>query len=440
MKEIAAEFRQRGKIVLMGGPQATLRSDLVRPHCDILVRGEIEEIGPQLFADLQKGVWRDEYFGGKADLTKAPLPRLDLCATDRVLGGAVQTSRGCPFGCEFCDIIQFQGRKQRFKKISQVIAELDQLYRAGLRSVFITDDNLTVNKPRAKRLMSAIADWNSRQEFRVEFSAQVSIELSDDEELLHLCARAGVNEVFVGIETPNMESLAEVKKFNNTKFNLREQVDRFVAAGISVMGGMMVGFDSDGPDIFARQYEFAMSLPVPFFTPVTLFAPETTPLYARLAREGRITGGSADVLCVPWETNIVPAQMSCEDLIEGLRWLCNNLYSPKSFEKRVKNFARKVGQPEDSESRESAPLRQIEKDSLAILKQLPHLGISETLMGLRLSWLALREPAARTLILRYLLMYLQVRHMFDRGNFWDPTLIGEAGPAIGRKGDRQKAA
>src|SRR5712691_1773009 len=163
MKSIALEFRRRGAVVVIGGPYASLSPEVVRPYCDILVRGEIEDISTRLFADLRSGNWQTEYVGNRPDLKTSPLPRWDLYPNDRAMMGTVQTSRGCPFECEFCDVIEYLGRKQRHKAVDQVLRELDELYRHGYRSVFLADDNFTVYRARAKELLAAIRDWNTRQ-------------------------------------------------------------------------------------------------------------------------------------------------------------------------------------------------------------------------------------------------------------------------------------
>ncbi len=433
MQEIAVEFRNRGKIVLIGGPHASLCHQAVRPFCDILVRGEIEEIAAELFDDLKRGEWKTEYIGTTPDLSRSPVPRLDLYPNERSLSGAVQTSRGCPFQCEFCDVIQYQGRKQRFKTIPQVLTELDQLHSAGYRHVFITDDNLTANRKRAKQLLSAIRDWNERKKGRLSFATQVSIDVAEDDELLQLCVDAGIQKVFIGIETPNEDSLREAGKRQNLKRSIVRQVERFIESGIVVLGGMIVGFDSDGPDIFKRQYEFAMSLPVPVFTAGALFAPETTPLYARLHREGRIRYGGTDFSCQPWNTNIIPRQMTRGELTVGLKWLCNNLYSPRAFEKRVRRLVDMLGKTAQvrrpSRPSQREPLRRVEKECLVVLKKLPLLGLAEAGLTLRMIGLILRKPRAAATIIYHLFFYLQIRHLFKRGQFWAPSLASREQPS-----------
>src|SRR5262245_19766166 len=160
MLAIAREFRKRGKVVLIGGPYASLSPESLRPHCDILVRGEVENIIDQISSDLVTGKWKEEYVGDKPDLSGSTLPMWEHYPNERALLGAVQTSRGCPFQCEFCDVIQYLGRKQRHKPIPQVLRELDLLYRCGYRSIFLADDNFTVVRSRAKELLTAIKQWN----------------------------------------------------------------------------------------------------------------------------------------------------------------------------------------------------------------------------------------------------------------------------------------
>ncbi len=187
--ELSREFRRRGKVVLIGGPYASLSPDRLRGECDILVRGEIENIADKLFADLRNGTWQREYVGDKPDIREAVLPRWDLYPHHRAVSGTVQTSRGCPFECDFCDVIQYLGRKQRHKSPEQVIRELDALYGLGFRTIFLADDNFTVYRARAKELLLAIREWNrSRTQGRVAFTTQLSIECARDGELLDLCA------------------------------------------------------------------------------------------------------------------------------------------------------------------------------------------------------------------------------------------------------------
>src|SRR5262249_45882554 len=150
--------RRRGVKVIIGGPYASLSPDVLRPHCDILVIGEMEEIAEELFADLRNGYAKEEYVGARPDLGRSPLPRWDLYPNDRAIMGTVQTSRGCPFDCDFCDVIQYLGQKQRHKSTAQVLGELDVVYRFGYRQIFLADDNFTIHRSRTKELLVALRD------------------------------------------------------------------------------------------------------------------------------------------------------------------------------------------------------------------------------------------------------------------------------------------
>jgi len=423
MQEIARRFRDRGKTVLIGGPHASLCPDLVRPHCDVLVRGEIEDIADELFSDLRDGTWKEEYIGTKTDLSRTPMPRLDLYPNDRALLGSIQTSRGCPFQCEFCDVIQYQGRKQRHKPVGRVIEELDQLYAYGYRYVFIADDNFTACRARVRELLAAVRDWNRERPGRsMGFCAQVSIDSARDDDLLQLLSDAGIVEVFIGIETPNEDSLREVKKRQNLKLDLVEQVERFLKFGIKVTGGMIVGFDADDPGIFQRQYEFAMSSPVPIFTLGPLVAPAATPLHARLEREGRLIEGESETVGGIWVTNVIPKKMTRDELLDGVKWLCNKLYDPRAYRKRIMRLVevlntRNGARPSEDKS-EIDPPRPVELQGIELIRRLALKGPSEARLVWKVLFTVMRHPELKEAISWYLIAYMQFRHAYDLGNVW----------------------
>lgn len=432
MRIIAEEFRRRGVPVIIGGPYASLDPEWVRPHCDVLVRGEIEEIAGELFSELADGTFRSEYVGGRADMALTPVPRWDLYRNDRASMGTVQTSRGCPFECEFCDVIQYLGRKQRHKPIPAVLAELDVLYEHGYRRVFIADDNFTASRARARELLESLARWNDRRPTgRVNFYTQVSIDAARDDDLLRLCAAAGLTHVFIGIETPNEESLREAHKRQNLRVDLADQVQRFLTHGIAVTAGMIVGFDADDVGIFVRQYEFAMRTAIPVFSLGALVAPVATPLHARLSEAGRLIADSVEVAAMPWSTNIIPARMSHAQLLAGLRWLCNKLYDPAAFGERVLRQIEFLGVVRENGARPAAaPQRSLDYDSLNLLGALGRLGPAEAEMWGRVRRALQARPEATEHVLPTLIQYLQVRYMYESTGIWDPALAREPAPRL----------
>jgi radical SAM superfamily enzyme YgiQ (UPF0313 family) len=425
MVELASEFRRRGKLVVIGGPYATLNPEDLRPHTDVLVRGEIEEIAGRLFADLAGGRWEKDYEGTKPDLSLSPVPRWDLYPRKVALSGQVQTSRGCPFECEFCDVIQYLGRKQRWKEPEQVVRELDVLYGLGFRDVFFADDNFTVMRRRTHALLERVAQWNrTRPAGRVRFSTQASIDLARDEGLLRGCAEAGLTMIFVGIETPNQESLAETHKRQNMRVDLAGEVRKIVQAGVMVLCGMIVGFDHDDSGIFERQAEFIDTLAVPIVTLGLLVAPAATPLYARMQKEGRIVAhgrfGAGGLL----ETNIRPKLMSEAELKAGAAWLTNRIYSPDAFARRVRLFV------EASPTKSGFPNAPFAGAEMALAQRLAQYGPAEQNLLRLMQQLASQRPELRAQLSYILLFYCQVRFMLDHYRIWNPAPARRPAPAF----------
>ena len=430
MIELAQAFRERGKVVMIGGPYVSLSPEAVRPYADILVHGEIESLAPTLFADLRDDCWQAEYFGGQPDLRQSPIPRWELYPNDHTLVGCVQTARGCPFECEFCDVIQYAGRKQRHKSVEQILAELDVLYQHGYSNVFLADDNFTVYRRRTKKLLLALREWNNRQpEGRLTFSTQLSIDIAREDDILQLCAEAGINYVFIGIETPNQDSLKETKKRQNVGVNLLERIQRFLDHGMAVIGGMIVGFDSDGLDIFQRQYEFAMTTPIPIFTLGALIAPAATPLYDRMARENRLVNKSHNLngaTANPWMTNIIPQQMSQEELLMGMRWLGNQLYHPAAFGKRILQFIERSQPLPDLQLRTTR--RKVEVEMMSVIQNVSRLGAEESKMFVDVIKASMQKPELQRIIMHMMFQYRQIRYMYEQGQFWEPLLAQQPQP------------
>jgi radical SAM superfamily enzyme YgiQ (UPF0313 family) len=275
-------------------------------------------------------------------MSLSPKPRWDLYRNERALTGMVQTSRGCPFSCEFCDVIQYLGRTQRHKPEARVIEEIQALYDLGYNIITLADDNFTAHRRRAKSLLGAMRDWNGRQgRDSVRFLTQVSIDIAGDDEMLRLCAEAGLSRLFIGVETINRDSLREVGKYQNLEADPVARIEKIVRRGLRVEASLMVGFDHDGLDIFERQYAFASSLPVANMKVSLLSAPVATPLFARMKAANRIVADdtAAHFSNGSLQSNMRPAQMSLEQLQLGAIWLISRLMHPEAFAERMRRIA-----------------------------------------------------------------------------------------------------
>jgi radical SAM superfamily enzyme YgiQ (UPF0313 family) len=330
MLEILLQLRERGLFTAVGGPYATVNESFFHGLCDVLFLGEADETWPEFLADFAAGnPWKRVYQQAeRTDLTELPRPRYDLLQVDRYASGSLQFSRGCPFQCEFCDIIVTFGRKPRTKRPDQVIAELEDLRAAGFHSVFIVDDNFIGNKKAARQLLEEIVVWQELHGYPLRLSTEASINLADDPALLDLLYRANFRYVFIGIETPRVESLLETKKFQNARGDsLEAKLERVQNAGIDVYGGFIVGFDHDDEAVFEEQYRFIQNNGIQLAMVGMLTAIPKTPLYERLEREGRLR--PSDPNC-----NIIPKLMSPKALREGYFELVYRLYRPNAFLER----------------------------------------------------------------------------------------------------------
>jgi radical SAM superfamily enzyme YgiQ (UPF0313 family) len=340
MIEIADEFRRRNRLVAVGGPYATLSPSVFRGHADILFRGEAEKTWPQFLADFRHGNWKDSYMATEpVDLASSPVPDISRMRLRSYMIGVVQTSRGCPFECEFCDVIIYLGRNQRHKSPEQVVREAENMYRFGYRHIFLADDNLTANRRRCAEIMTALGQWNSGKEEPVRFSTQMSVDVARDrdEPLLELCAKAGLDFAFIGIESSDPEAHKDIKKRQNLRDSLVRDIQHIQNHGIIVAAGMISGFDTDTRNSFRRNYEFLQDAG-PAITQLTLLnAPEGTPLEKRLSADQRLKPWQVDDTF--FSTNIIPKRMSYEDLLTGYRWMLNKMYSPSSFLKRMQVFS-----------------------------------------------------------------------------------------------------
>lgn len=336
--EVVQRCKELQRPIVAGGPLFTADPDQWS-HIDHLVLNEAEITFPWFLADLEKGIpgkiYETEEF---ADLRFSPPPDYSLINVAHYAHLSLQYSRGCPFDCEFCEITALLGRKVRVKSTRQVLQEMDIIYHTGYRgSLFFVDDNFIGNRRRLKQdLLPAIAGWMRDHRYPFTFTTEASIDLSDDEELMNAMAFAGFEKVFVGIETPDEESLKECNKYLNSGRDLLESVNIIQAAGIEVLAGFIVGFDSDTPGIFQRQIDFIQKSGIITAMVGLLNAPSRTRLYKRLQKEGRILKTN-DGNNTNYDMNFVP-KMKEEVLLKGYKDILYNIYSSRAFYVRLKRF------------------------------------------------------------------------------------------------------
>jgi radical SAM superfamily enzyme YgiQ (UPF0313 family) len=335
VREIIDRCRQLAARTVAGGPLFTACYEDY-PEVDLLVLGEAERTLPPFLADLRLGaarpIYRDERW---ADLAQTPVPLWELIDVKKYAAMNLQYSRGCPFNCEFCDITTLFGRRTRSKELPQFLAELESLYLRGWRgAVFVVDDNFIGDRVKLKAVtLPALIDWMEQKRYPFYFYTEASIDLADDPSLLELMCRAGFEEVFIGIETPNEEGLVETGKLQNKNRDLIACVRRIQRAGLQVHGGFIVGFDSDPPAIFEKQIRFIQESGIVTAMVGVLSALRGTRLYQRLEREGRLLGETSGDNTAT-DLNFVP-RMRLEQLLTGYRRILDTVYSPKNYYQRV---------------------------------------------------------------------------------------------------------
>jgi radical SAM superfamily enzyme YgiQ (UPF0313 family) len=344
---VVSRANAAGIPVVAGGPHYTLYYETVQGVDHILV-GEAEAVIPRLVADLQNGCAKPVY---KADgfprLTETPPPRLDLLNIKAYLAMPIQSTRGCPFQCEFCDVLFLNGLKPRHKSLEQILVELDNILSLGWGGmVFFVDDNFIGNKKLAKTILNGIIDWQQRHGQPFTFITQASINLADDAELLGLMATAQFKSVFIGIETPAAASLAECSKKQNLGRDLLRSVETIHSFGINVMGGFIIGFDSDPPEIFSLQRQFIENAGIAVAMIGLLSAPPHTPLWKRLEKEGRILGlPSGNNTMDENALNFIP-KMDKNFLVNGYKDLLREIYAPNSSFGRIKTCLKHYKTPD----------------------------------------------------------------------------------------------
>ena len=334
MREILERVKERGGFTVVGGPWVTVQEDYFDELADAIFVGEAEETWPRFLLDWQRDEHRARYEqSARSDMTRVPTPRFDLLKMRHYMFGSTQFSRGCPFQCEFCDIIVTFGRRPRLKTSAQVIAELEALRAEKMEIVFVVDDNLIGNKTAIKTLLGDLALWQRQNGYPLMFFTEASLDLAEDEELMQLMTEANFVSVFIGIESPNEASLRETKKFQNVRKggSIADRVRIVQDAGLDVWCGMILGFDHDDTTIFAAQKRFLQDARIAHAMIGILHAIPKTPLYNRLAAENRL-----DYEDEPsYGTNVIPLQMSRDELTDGYIELMRDVYSPQAYFDRV---------------------------------------------------------------------------------------------------------
>ncbi len=339
-RETIARCHALGTKVVAGGPLFTSEYDEF-DEVDHLVLDEAESTLPPFLADLENGRAEHIYRSPeRPDLGQTPVPMWSLIDMDKYSSMNIQYSRGCPFNCEFCNIVTLNGNRPRTKSADQLLTEIESVYASGWRgSLFIVDDNFIGNKKKLKaEVLPAIIEWSKRRKYPFPLFTEVSINLADDDELMRLMAAAGFNRVFVGIESPNEDSLAECNKSTNRNRDLVAAVKKMQSFGLEVQGGFIVGFDSDPLSIFRSQINFIQNSGIVTAMVGLLTAPRGTRLYDRLREENRLlrdsTGDNTDC-----SMNFVP-KMNYETLIDGYKHIMKTIYAPREYYARIKTFLR----------------------------------------------------------------------------------------------------
>jgi radical SAM superfamily enzyme YgiQ (UPF0313 family) len=334
LEKVVELCRKIGRKVVVGGPYVSTSSERM-PDADHIFIGEAETTLPEFINDLELGIARKIYQAEeRPSLLNTPIPDFGLIDFKHYSAMNVQYSRGCPFQCEFCDIIEIYGRVPRTKSNEQMLAELDALKAAGWRGlVFIVDDNFIGNKKNVRMFLPDLIEWSKANKFPFSFITEASVNLAEDDALLQMMEDAGFRRVFLGIETPVEESLKEAHKGQNTRRDLLDSVKKIQSYGMEVMAGFIVGFDNDPEDIFDLQMKFIRESGIPLAMVGLLTALPDTQLWRRLEKEGRLiemsTGNNTDCTL-----NFIP-KMDQNRLVEGYKAILRNIYSPREYYKRA---------------------------------------------------------------------------------------------------------
>jgi radical SAM superfamily enzyme YgiQ (UPF0313 family) len=341
IREISDAFRKRGVAVALGGAFATLNAEKAEKLADHLFVGEAEHTWAQFLRDWPLGRALPRYEQKThVDIKESPAPDWSLVDGEDYVNFSVQTNRGCPNNCDFCDAIRLVGRKIRTKTIDQIITELDGARAAGAEAIFFSEDNFFAHPSFTKELLTEIIRWNTALSSPVSFYAQSTLTIAEDEEILQLLADARFSGIFLGVESTRKECLDEVNKGHIVRPNARELVTRLSSYGIVPFLGLIVGFDHDDASTFDDLAEFLTETASPIASISFLNAPENTALYKRMKQEGRLREDFDGLW--HFSTNIIPVGMPLDELIGRYQDLMRRLYAPENFEERLINWLSNV--------------------------------------------------------------------------------------------------
>lgn len=413
MKDICRCFRERGVTVAAGGIYATIDPQAVESIVDYLFIGEAEYTWPRFLREWTEGkakaVYKQQDF---VDMADSPAPDLSYIKARNYLYYSVQTSRGCPNNCDFCDVVRVIGRKYRSKPIPHIMREVKNAQAAGAETVFFSDDNFYVNKKFTTDLLTEIIAWNRTLSSPLSFSTQATVKIGADEGILKLLADARFSVIFIGLETTKKECLDEVNKGQMFQYDPYEVIPRLSSYGIVPFIGMIVGFDHDTPEVFADVEKYLGDTSSPIASISVLNAPKNTPLYERMKNENRLVEDFRGF----WHltTNIMPKNMTIEELYSGHKNLFKRIYEPENFGRRIIGWLAGVSYFTDLYSTRRKTLHRIP----LVVRVLYHFNFKVPTAVRTMFWNVLRETwrINPRLISRAISVLVQYWHYYDFAN------------------------
>lgn len=410
-KELLTFYRGKGFFTVAGGSYASLCPEEYETYADTVVAGEAEYIWKEFCSDFEQSSPQKLYQEtGEVSLEDSPVPRFDLLKLEKYQSVSMQFSRGCPFMCEFCDIIVMFGRKPRTKSMEQVGRELDLLREHNVHSAFFVDDNLIGNKPVAKKLLAFLRDYQHKHNYWFHFGTEASLNMAQDDELLRLFREANFGWVFIGIESPDEASLKETKKFQNTRKDILTSVRHIYSHGIDVLAGFIIGFDNDTTDTFDLQYRFITQSGIQAAMIGLLTAVPKTPLYERLEKEGRIIHEASSCDNTKLATNFIPKGMGYDEMVSGYRELYSRLLDDKNIAARVRNKTKYFSDPVTY--RTYTFFQQLQILGRVFVKGIAGGGLKRIMHFL--GSLPFRRPRLMNLVIRDWIYGMTMRDYFDR--------------------------